>query len=197
MNAVNLRCRTRAADLASELVGRDLADVPVCVLGAAFKPYSDDVRDSPALDVARILHGLGAQVTVYDPAALGSARRVCPELDYAESTTEAAKDAQVVLMLTEWPEFTRLDPDSLASVVARRNIIDGRHALDPAAWRQAGWNYRALGTAQDALRLRRSATAAVRYQRQRTANLAGSEQPGRLRKAPAERGPSRCAGDPL
>ncbi len=80
VDVINLRRRTRAADLASELVGGDLADVPVCVLGAAFKPGSDDVRDSPALDVARILHGLGAQVTVYDPAARANAHRACPEL---------------------------------------------------------------------------------------------------------------------
>ena len=149
MDAINLRRRARAADLASELVGRDLAGVPVCVLGAAFKPGSDDVRDSPALDVARILHGMAAQVTVYDPAALASARRACPDLGYAESMTEAAQDAQVVLLLTEWPEFTELGPDRLGDVVARRNIVDGRNVLDPAAWRNAGWNYRALGVAGD------------------------------------------------
>jgi UDPglucose 6-dehydrogenase len=197
MDAVNLRCRARAADLAGELVGRDLADVPVCVLGAAFKPGSDDVRDSPALDVARILHGLGAQVTVYDPAALGSARLAWPELDYAESTTEAARDAHVVLLLTEWPEFTRLNPHSLASVVARRNIIDGRHALDPAAWRQAGWNYRALGTGENHPYSGRSAAAAVRYQRLGVADLAGSEPPGRQRKAQGKQDSSRSAGGPL
>jgi UDPglucose 6-dehydrogenase len=149
MDAINLRRRARAADLASELVGRDLAGVPVCVLGAAFKPGSDDVRDSPALDVARILHGMAARVTVYDPAALASARRACPDLGYAESMTEAAQDAEVVLLLTEWPEFTELGPGRLGGVVARRNIVDGRNVLDPAAWRNAGWNYRALGVAAD------------------------------------------------
>jgi UDPglucose 6-dehydrogenase len=149
MDAINLRRRARAADLASELVGRDLAGVPVCVLGAAFKPGSDDVRDSPALDVSQILHGMGAQVTVYDPAALANARRACPDLGYAESMAEAAQDAQVVLLLTEWPEFSRLRPGSLRSVVAQRNIVDGRNVLDPALWRDAGWNYRALGVAKD------------------------------------------------
>ena len=147
VDAINLRRRTRTADLACELVGGDLANVPVCVLGAAFKPGSDDVRDSPALDVAHILHGLGAQVTVYDPAALASARRAHPELRYAARLADAAQDAHVVLLLTEWAEFAGLRPDDLAPLVARRNIVDGRSVLDPAPWHEAGWNYRALGLA--------------------------------------------------
>jgi UDPglucose 6-dehydrogenase len=117
------------------------------VLGAAFKPGSDDVRDSPALDVAQILHGMGAQVTVYDPAALANARRACPELGYAATIVEAARDAHIVLLLTEWTEFAQLKPADLGVVVARRNIVDGRSVLDPALWRAAGWNYRALGVA--------------------------------------------------
>ena len=147
VDAINLRRRARTADLASELVGRDLAGVPVCILGAAFKPGSDDVRDSPALDVGRILHGMGAQVTVYDPVALSNARRACPELRYATTMGEAAQHAQVVLLLTEWSEFVELTPASLSGIVARRNIVDGRNVLDPALWRAAGWNYRALGVA--------------------------------------------------
>jgi len=147
VDSINLRRRTRAADLASELVGGDLADVPACVLGAAFKPGSDDVRDSPALDVAQILHGMGAQVTVYDPAALANARRAYPELSYATTLAEAAQDAQVVLVLTEWAEFAELRPGELAPLVARRNIVDGRSVLDSELWRAAGWNYRALGVA--------------------------------------------------
>jgi UDPglucose 6-dehydrogenase len=147
VDAINLRRRTRAADLACELAGGDLADIPVCVLGAAFKPGSDDVRDSPALDVAQILHGMGAQVTVYDPAALANARRARPELGYAATLTEAARDAHVVLLLTEWAEFAELRPDDLNTLVARRNIVDGRSALDSGLWRDAGWNYRALGEA--------------------------------------------------
>jgi UDPglucose 6-dehydrogenase len=152
VDAINLRRRARAVDLASELAGRDLSGVPVCVLGAAFKPGSDDVRDSPALDVASILHGMGAQVTVHDPAALANARRACPELSYAATVAEAAQDAQVVLVLTEWPEFAGLSPVSLATVVARQNIIDGRNILDPVLWRDAGWDYRALGAAATAAR---------------------------------------------
>jgi UDPglucose 6-dehydrogenase len=107
------------------------------------------VRDSPALDVAQILHGMGARVTVYDPAALGNARRACPELGYAASAVEAAQDAQVVLLLTEWPEFAWLRPDELSRVVGRRNIIDGRNVLDPVPWRQVGWDYCAPGVASD------------------------------------------------
>ena len=148
VDAINLRRRTRAADLACELAGGDLTDIPVCVLGAAFKPGSDDVRDSPALDVAQILQGMGAQVTVYDPAALANARRARPELGYAATLTEAARDAHVVLLLTEWAEFAELRPGDLNTVVAQRNIVDGRCVLDSALWRAAGWNYRALGAAR-------------------------------------------------
>ena len=147
VDAINLRRRTRTADLACELAGGDLTGIPVCVLGAAFKPGSDDVRDSPALDVAQILHGMGARVTVYDPAALANARRACPELGYAATLTEAARDAHVVLLLTEWAEFAELRPDGLNTVVAQRNIVDGRSVLDSGLWRAAGWNYRALGAA--------------------------------------------------
>ena len=147
VDAINLRRRIRTADLACEIAGGDLTDVPVCVLGAAFKPGSDDVRDSPALDVAQILHGMGAQVTVYDPAALDNARRACPELGYAETLAEAARDAHIVLLLTEWAEFADLTPDDLGRFVAQRNIVDGRNVLDPDLWRAAGWNYRALGVA--------------------------------------------------
>jgi UDPglucose 6-dehydrogenase len=154
VDAINLRRRARAADLALDMAGGNLADRPVCVLGAAFKPWSDDVRDSPALDVAQILHGMGAQVTVYDPAALANARRVCPELSYAGSADEAARDAHVVLLLTEWPEFATLKPENLDGVVARRNMIDARNVLDPASWHGAGWDYRALGVAASAEAIR-------------------------------------------
>jgi UDP-glucose/GDP-mannose dehydrogenase family, UDP binding domain len=95
--------------------------------------------------VAKILHGMGARVTVYDPAALPNARRVCLELEYADTLAEAAHDAHVVLLLTEWSEFAGLTPSSLSSVVARHNIVDGRNVLDPVLWRDAGWTYRALG----------------------------------------------------
>jgi UDPglucose 6-dehydrogenase len=142
---INLRRRSRTVDLALELAGGEADGQAVCVLGAAFKPGSDDVRDSPALDVAQILHGAGAQVTVYDPVAMANAARVRPELRFAESLSAAAKDACVVLVLTEWPEFTRLRPADLEGLVRFKNIIDARNALDPQPWSDAGWTYRALG----------------------------------------------------
>jgi UDPglucose 6-dehydrogenase len=145
VDKINLRRRSRTADLALELAGGDLAGIPVCVLGAAFKPGSDDVRDSPALDVAQILHGMGAQVRVYDPVASASASLVCPELRYPASMDEAASGACVVLLLTEWPQFAALQPADLAGIVSRKNIIDARNALRPELWQAAGWNYRALG----------------------------------------------------
>jgi UDPglucose 6-dehydrogenase len=145
VNKINLLRRARTADLAIELAGTDLAGVPVCVLGAAFKPGSDDVRDSPALDVAQILHGMGAQVRVYDPVASANAARLCPELTYPASLDAAVSGAHVVLLLTEWPEFTGLRPSDLDRLVERRNIIDARGAFDPLLWLRAGWNYRALG----------------------------------------------------
>jgi UDPglucose 6-dehydrogenase len=147
VDAINLRRRARTAHLAAELVGGNLAGAGICVLGAAFKPGSDDVRDSPALEVAEILTGLGAHIMVYDPAAMDNARRVSPDLGYAASLAEAARDAQVVLLLTEWPEFAALTPGQLDDFVARRNIIDARNVLEPAQWRKAGWEYRALGVA--------------------------------------------------
>ena len=150
VDAINLRRRARTADLTLELAGGNQTGVPVCVLGAAFKPGSDDVRDSPALDVAQILTGMGARVTVHDPAALENARRARPELRYAATVADAARGAHVVLLLTEWQEFTALTPGALSPIVAQRNIIDARNVLDPGVWREAGWVYRALGMAADA-----------------------------------------------
>jgi UDPglucose 6-dehydrogenase len=145
VDAINLRRRARMVDLALELAGGSLDGRAVAVLGCSFKPGSDDIRDSPALDVAGTVHGLGARVTVYDPAAMSRARQVHPELEYAGSMLEAAAGAEVVLLLTEWPEFIGADPEVLGKTVARRNIADGRSALDAERWRAAGWRYRALG----------------------------------------------------
>jgi UDPglucose 6-dehydrogenase len=152
VDAINLRRRAHTADLALKMAGGDLTGTPVCVLGAAFKPGSDDVRDSPALEVAQALAGMGARVTVYDPVALGNARLAFPELAYGGCLAEAAQDAHVVLLLTEWPEFIELKPASLDATVARRNIIDARNVLDPSLWREAGWDYQALGVAEPAQR---------------------------------------------
>jgi UDPglucose 6-dehydrogenase len=145
VDAINMRRRARMVDLARELVGGGFDGARVGVLGVAFKPDSDDIRDSPALDVARTVHDLGATVTVYDPVAMPQARRVHPELGYAESAVEAVRDADVVLLLTEWAEFRDADPELLGAATAKRNIVDGRNALDPARWRAASWHYRALG----------------------------------------------------
>jgi UDPglucose 6-dehydrogenase len=145
VDEINIRRRIRMVDLARQLLGGSFAGRTVGVLGAAFKPNSDDVRDSPALDVAASIRAQGAKVTVYDPQAMRNARRAQPSLEYGDSALSAARDAHVVLLLTEWAEFRGMDPSALAEVVAERNIVDGRNALDPERWRAAGWNYRALG----------------------------------------------------
>jgi UDPglucose 6-dehydrogenase len=145
VDAINMRRRIRMVDLATELVGGTLRGQTVGVLGVAFKPDSDDIRDSPALDVAASIHDLGATVTVYDPAALVHARRIHPELSYADSMADAVAGADVTLLLTEWQEFCDADPEKLALLVAGRNIVDGRNVLDVNRWRAAGWTYRALG----------------------------------------------------
>jgi UDPglucose 6-dehydrogenase len=145
VDAINLRRRARMVDLALELAGGSLEDRAVAILGCSFKPNSDDIRDSPALDVAGTVHGLGARVTVYDPAAMDRAQQVHPELEYASSMLDAAARADLLLLLTEWREFADADPGALGEVVAQRNIIDGRNVLDADRWRDAGWRYRALG----------------------------------------------------
>lgn len=145
VDAINIRRRIRMVDLARELLGGSFIGRTVGVLGAAFKPNSDDIRDSPALDVATSIRAQGGQVTVYDPRALENARRAHPDLTYGTSAQDAAAGAHVVLLLTEWQEFRKMDPEILGRVVAERNIVDGRNALDPERWRAAGWHYRALG----------------------------------------------------
>ncbi|MDX3101552.1 UDP-glucose dehydrogenase family protein [Nonomuraea angiospora] len=145
VDAINLRRRARMVDLARELAGGSFHGCTVGVLGAAFKPNSDDIRDSPALDVAVTIGHQGGQVTVYDPIALGNAREAHPELNYGESALDAVRGAHVVLLLTEWQEFVELDPEELGAVVATRRIVDGRNALNAETWRSAGWHYRALG----------------------------------------------------
>jgi UDPglucose 6-dehydrogenase len=145
VDAINRRRRSRTVDLVRELAGGSLQGVRIAALGAAFKPNSDDIRDAPALDVARMLQEAGAAVRVYDPEAMHNARRAYPSLEYAPSTLDAARDADVVVLLTEWTEFREIDPDALGAVVAQRKVVDGRHALDQAAYRAAGWEYRALG----------------------------------------------------
>jgi len=145
MDAINQRRRARVVDLATQAAGGRLHGRRVGVLGVAFKPGSDDIRDSPALEVAARVRALGARVAVFDPAAMGRARRVHPDLDYAGSVLGAARGADVLLLLTDWPEFAAADPGMLANTVARRTIVDARHALDADTWRDSGWDYRAPG----------------------------------------------------
>ena len=149
VDTINKRRRARMASLATEMIGGSVVGRTVGVWGCSFKPGSDDIRDSPALQVATALHRYGARVTVYDPAAMERARQVHPELYYAASIHEAAVGSDVLLLLTEWPEFSQADPAELARIVTQRNIVDGRHALDPDRWRGAGWRYRALGRPAD------------------------------------------------
>jgi UDPglucose 6-dehydrogenase len=142
---VNLRRRAYTVSLAHEMLGGRVKDRRIAVLGAAFKPDSDDVRDSPALDVADQLYMRGGDVVVFDPQATETARRRSPDLVYAESLSEAYTGADLVLVLTEWPQFRMMDPGVVASRVRRRNVIDGRNVLDVSQWRDAGWQLRALG----------------------------------------------------
>jgi UDPglucose 6-dehydrogenase len=132
-------------DLTREVLGGSFLGRKVAVLGAAFKPDSDDIRDSPALNVAAQVRLQGADVVVTDPAALENARRVWPELAFATTVAEACAKSDVVLLLTEWREYRELDPVELGKVVRSRHVLDGRNALDPQRWQAAGWTYRALG----------------------------------------------------
>jgi UDPglucose 6-dehydrogenase len=145
VDAINQRRRARTVSLAREEVGGSFSGRVIAVLGAAFKPDSDDVRDSPALDVASTIHSSGATVRVYDPKAMPNARVRFPLLEYAPSVEDACRDADIVLHLTEWSEFRELDPVVLGEVVAQRKVLDGRNVLDAVGWRAAGWTYRGLG----------------------------------------------------
>ena len=145
VDSINMRRRTRMVELASAACGGSLLGANVAVLGAAFKPESDDVRDSPALNVAGQLQLNGAAVNVYDPKALDNAQRLFPTLNYAVSVEEACERADAVLVLTEWRQFVDLDPDDLADRVRARVVVDGRNCLDAARWQRAGWRVYRLG----------------------------------------------------
>lgn len=145
VDAINLGRRSRVTELTRDVVGGALAGRRLAVLGLAFKPGSDDVRDSPSLHVCSELVREGALVSVHDPVAMGNAARIQPDVRYASSVSEAAANADAVLHLTEWADYRIIDPAMLATVVAQRNMIDARCALDEAAWRAAGWSFRILG----------------------------------------------------
>jgi len=145
VDAINSRRRQRVIDLAHEALDGDVAGKKIAVLGASFKPNSDDLRDSPALDIARRLKALGADVVVTDPEALGNVAKAHPELSRAEDAPAAAADAELVVLVTEWREYIVLDPEHFGEVVAAKRVIDGRNVLDPKKWRAAGWEYHGLG----------------------------------------------------
>ena len=145
VDAINMRRRVRMVDLAREVCGGSIVGRRIAVLGAAFKPESDDVRDSPALSVAAQMQLQGAQVAVTDPRAIDNAAKKWPDLTFAQTVGDAVAGAEVVLLLTEWREYRELDPMELLPLVASPRIVDGRNCLDPERWREAGWTYRALG----------------------------------------------------
>jgi len=145
IDKINLRRRQRVVDLTVDALGASVHNAKVAVLGLSFKPHSDDVRDSPALDVAVQLRGLGAEVMATDPQAIDNSRARHPQLQYSESLEDTLRGADAVVLVTEWPEFRHLDPVWAGSLVAAKTVIDGRNALDPAVWRAAGWTYHGLG----------------------------------------------------
>jgi len=146
VDEINLRRRDRAVQLVVDGLGGSVFEKKIAVLGAAFKPHSDDIRDSPALDVAVRLHGLGATVVVTDPEAIENARRRHPQLGYEASRDATIADADAVILVTEWDEYRReLAPEHASTLTAGRVIVDGRNGLDAAAWRAAGWTYYGMG----------------------------------------------------
>lgn len=145
VDAINLRRRERMVELTREALGGSIAGKRIAILGLAFKPNSDDVRDSPALDVAIKLAGAGAIVTCTDPQAIETARARFPSLEYVSTAEEAIRGSDAVLVLTEWQQYRELNPETLGLLVAYRTILDGRNCLDPVQWREAGWQYHSLG----------------------------------------------------
>ncbi|MEB0002629.1 UDP-glucose/GDP-mannose dehydrogenase family protein [Cryobacterium sp. 10I1] len=145
VDAINLRRRQRAIDLTVSALGGSAYNAKVAVLGLSFKPHSDDVRDSPALDVAVQLHGLGANVVATDPQGIENSRARHPQLTYSTDLEETLRGADAVVLVTEWPEFRHLDPAWVGALVKNKIVIDGRNSFDAAAWRAAGWTYHGLG----------------------------------------------------
>ena len=145
VDAINMRRRDRVVDLAKEAFNGSLLGHRVTVLGCAFKPNSDDVRDSPALAVAGSLSLAGAAVSVYDPEGMDNAKKVFPTLDYAADADDALREAELVILATEWKQFKELDPQQAGQLVDKKHIIDGRNVLSVADWQQAGWKVEALG----------------------------------------------------
>lgn len=149
IDAINLRARQRIIELVRKDLSDDLQGKNVAILGAAFKPDSDDVRDSPALDIAAQIQAAGAVVTVHDPKAIANAQKRFPALKFAEDIDNTLKDAEIVLHLTEWKIYREIDPVKAKSLVKSAIMIDGRNALDRTSWLSAGWKFRALGRANN------------------------------------------------
>lgn len=145
IDSINLRARQRMIDLVRTDIGTDLKGKKIAVLGAAFKPDSDDVRDSPALDIALQLHEAGADVLIHDPKAIGPAQKRHPQLKFTESVQECLSDSEIVLHLTEWQIYRELDPVETKKIVKSAVLIDGRNVLNRDAWIKAGWKFRAPG----------------------------------------------------
>jgi len=145
VDAINLRQRDRVVQMVVDALGGKVFEKKVAVLGLAFKPFSDDIRDSPALDVAVRLHGLGANVVATDPEAIANSRKLHPQLVFADNVTDALQGADIVVVVTEWREFRALVPAEVAELTLGRIIIDGRNCLEPENWRAAGWAYQGLG----------------------------------------------------
>jgi UDPglucose 6-dehydrogenase len=145
IDAINLRARQRIIELVRKDLSDDLQGKKVAILGAAFKPDSDDVRDSPALDIAAQIQAAGAIVTVHDPKAIANAQKRFPALNFADDVNTTLKDAEIVLHLTEWKIYREIDPVKVKSIVKNPIVIDGRNALDRELWQSAGWKFRALG----------------------------------------------------
>ena len=146
VDAINMRRRDRAVKLVVDGLGGSVFGNKIAVLGAAFKPHSDDVRDSPALDVAVRLNGLGADIVVTDPQAIENARRLHPQLTYVADRDETLRDADAVVLVTEWDEYRReMAPEHVNTLTHGRVVVDGRNGLDAAAWRAAGWTYYGMG----------------------------------------------------
>ena len=146
VDLINLRRRERIVELVEQEIG-SVRGKRIAVLGATFKPDSDDVRDSPALAVSRRLHELGAIVTVHDPKGIDNARAALPDVAYTTGVSEAVSGAEAVLHLTEWREYRALEPRDLHALVANPLIIDGRNVLDVGLWQSQGWTVRAPGRA--------------------------------------------------
>ncbi|ANE83003.1 UDP-glucose 6-dehydrogenase [Mycobacterium adipatum] len=145
VDKINLRRREKAVAVARALVGGDFLGKSIAVLGAAFKPNSDDVRDSPALNVAAAMHLKGADVRVHDPKAIENAKARFPTLGYFDSAEEACRNADLIVLATEWDEYCNIDPASFRSVVKQARLLDTRNAIDRDYWTGAGWQVYSLG----------------------------------------------------